>query len=73
LNRRAEYLEARAQDLNIKVGQLERNLWMRKDDEENHAAFPENPSFLSDISESVFLNVFGAQKSIPRNEFRQPM
>jgi hypothetical protein len=23
--------------------------------------------------EPVFLNVYGAQKSIPRNEFRQPM
>ncbi len=25
------------------------------------------------ISEPVFLNVYGAQESIPRNEFRQPM
>ncbi len=24
-------------------------------------------------SEPVFLNVYGAQESIPRNEFRQPM
>jgi hypothetical protein len=24
-------------------------------------------------AEPVFLNVFGAQESIPRNEFRQPM
>jgi hypothetical protein len=24
-------------------------------------------------AESVFLNVYGAQESIPRNEFRQPM
>jgi hypothetical protein len=24
-------------------------------------------------TEPVFLNVYGAQKSIPRNEFRQPM
>jgi hypothetical protein len=37
--------------------------------------------FISDISkapllcetEPVFLNVYGAQESIPRNEFRQPM
>jgi hypothetical protein len=28
-------------------------------------------SFFS--SEPVFLNVYGAQESIPRNEFRQPM
>jgi hypothetical protein len=27
--------------------------------------------FLS--SEPIFLNVYGAQESIPRNEFRQPM
>ncbi len=40
---------------------------MRKDNDEYYAAFPENPRFLSDISESVFLNVFGAQESIPRN------
>jgi hypothetical protein len=46
---------------------------MRKDDEETYAALPENPRFLSDISESVFLNVFGARESIPRNEFSQPM
>jgi hypothetical protein len=25
------------------------------------------------LSEPVFLNVYGAQESIPRNEFRQPM
>jgi hypothetical protein len=25
------------------------------------------------ISEPVFLNVYGAQESIPRNEFRQPI
>jgi hypothetical protein len=25
------------------------------------------------ISEPVYLNVYGAQESIPRNEFRQPM
>jgi hypothetical protein len=25
------------------------------------------------IPEPVFLNVYGAQESIPRNEFRQPM
>jgi hypothetical protein len=25
------------------------------------------------ISEPVFLNVYGAQESIPRNEFLQPM
>jgi hypothetical protein len=28
---------------------------------------------LSRQSEPVFLNVYGAQESIPRNEFRQPM
>ncbi len=37
-----------------------------------------NPSlsplyFSSAYSEPVFLNVYGAQESIPRNEFRQPM
>ncbi len=26
-----------------------------------------------DYSEPVFLNVYGVQESIPRNEFRQPM
>jgi hypothetical protein len=26
-----------------------------------------------DTTEPVFLNVYGAQESIPRNEFRQPM
>jgi hypothetical protein len=26
-----------------------------------------------DHSEPVFLNIYGAQESIPRNEFRQPM
>jgi hypothetical protein len=26
-----------------------------------------------EFSEPVFLNVYGAQESIPRNEFRQPM
>jgi hypothetical protein len=25
------------------------------------------------VDEPVFLNVYGAQESIPRNEFRQPM
>jgi hypothetical protein len=25
------------------------------------------------FTEAVFLNVYGAQESIPRNEFRQPM
>jgi hypothetical protein len=25
------------------------------------------------ITDAVFLNVYGAQESIPRNEFRQPM
>ncbi len=25
------------------------------------------------LTEPVFLNVYGAQESIPRNEFRQPM
>jgi hypothetical protein len=28
---------------------------------------------VSYIAESVLLNVYGAQESIPRNEFRQPM
>jgi hypothetical protein len=27
----------------------------------------------SDKAEAVFLNVYGAPESIPRNEFRQPM
>jgi hypothetical protein len=28
---------------------------------------------LESITEPVFFNVYGAQKSIPRNEFHQPM
>ncbi len=33
-----------------------------------------SPSLLSSLPpEPVFLNVYGAQESIPRNEFRQPM
>jgi hypothetical protein len=28
---------------------------------------------MEDGAEPVFLNVYGAQESIPRNEFRQPM
>ncbi len=28
---------------------------------------------LKQNTEPVFLNVYGAQESIPRNEFRQPM
>jgi hypothetical protein len=31
------------------------------------------PYSLSRISDTVFLNVFGAQESSPRNQFRQPM
>jgi hypothetical protein len=30
-------------------------------------------SFLGSIPEPVFVNVYGAQDSIPRNRFRQPM
>ncbi len=30
-------------------------------------------TFNSKYTEPVFLNVYGAQESIPRNEFRQPM
>ncbi len=30
-------------------------------------------TFLLEGSEPVFLNVYGAQESIPRNYFRQPM
>jgi hypothetical protein len=29
-------------------------------------------TFLENLSEPVFLNVYEAQESIPRNEFRQP-
>ncbi len=29
--------------------------------------------YINQYSELVFLNVYGAQESIPRNEFRQPM
>ncbi len=28
---------------------------------------------VGDCTEPVFLNVYGVQESIPRNEFRQPM
>ena len=38
----------------------------------SHAIHP-HPSHGSIRSEPVFLNVYGAQESIPRNEFRQPM
>jgi hypothetical protein len=33
----------------------------------------QNETIKGEITEPVFLNVYGAQESIPRNEFRQPM
>jgi hypothetical protein len=34
---------------------------------------PCHPRTSGNLPEPVFLNVYGAQVSIPRNEFRQPM
>ncbi len=33
----------------------------------------DNPTYRTHPPEPVFLNVYGAQKSIPRDQFRQPM
>jgi hypothetical protein len=35
--------------------------------------WPGVPSSVNFSSEPVFLNIYGAQESIPRNEFRKPM
>jgi hypothetical protein len=37
------------------------------------AEWDESMQLLGPLSEPVFLNVYGAQELIPRNEFRQPM